>query len=260
MGTAVLAMPKGICAPCEIGAIGTIGAFFEPPWAPADTLASDEKLIRELVGVLDKQLLKTLGARTNQEFDDVRQKTWPRYIRALRALQDTVSNVISAHQIARGAKEARARVEADLQKQRASRFGEILTEQAVFTLWTLGKIRSLGKEISDAGDVSADKKQADGELVSQFCVSSLWAQFHLDMLVAAMKFDRPIAEDIRRPICDGLRAAVNAYVIMKDAIRLRQPHAEDVSPAVNLPWDEEDERLLASSMRDMNANFADTGD
>jgi len=202
-------------------------------------------------------LLEALSARTAREFEDARQKVWPKYIRALRALQDTVSNVISDREIDRVSKAAVTRVDADLEKQRELRFGDALTEQAVFTLWTLGKIRSLGKELQDAGDAPADKKQADKDLVADFCVNSLWAQFHLDILIAAMKFDRPVPEEIRESVCDGLRAAVNAYVIMKEVLRL--PQAEKLPLAVNLPWDEEDESLLASSMKDLNANLADTG-
>ncbi len=256
MGTAILGMPRGVSAPCEIG---TLGAFFDPSSAPTSTMLSDVNLIRELVNVLDKQLLETLCARTAQEFVDVRDKVWPKYIRALRALQDTVSNVISEREIDRVSKAAIIRVDADLEKQRESRFGDALTEQAVFTLWTLGKIRSLGKELQDAGDAPADKKQVDKDLVADFCVNSLWAQFHLDILIAAMKFDRPAPEEIRETVCDGLRAAVNAYVIMKEALRLRLPQMEELPFTSNLPWDEEDDSLLASSMKDLNANLADTG-
>ena len=254
MGTAVLEMPKGVSAPCEIG---TLGAFFEPSSVSSSTLVSDENLISKLIGVLDKQLLEVLSARTAQELDNVCRKVWPKYIRALRALQDTVSNVIPAHEIDRVSKEAIPRLDADFEKQREARFGDKLTEQAVFTLWTLGKIRSLSKEIQEAGDAPPEKKQADVKLAADFCVNSLWAQFHLDILVAAMKFDRPIPEEIREAVCDGLRAAVNAFVAMKDALRLRSPRTEELPFVVNLPWDEEDEMLLASSMKDLDADLAD---
>jgi hypothetical protein len=257
MGTvAVLGMPKGVCAPCEIG---SLGAFFETAWVPTTTLSTDKNLIRELVGVLDKQLLEALSARTAQEFEDVRQKVWPKYFRALRALQDTISNMLSEHQTEHIYAEAVVRIEADLEKQRVSRFGDTITEQAVFTLWTLGKIRSLAREICAAGEPPVEKKQADRDLLSDFCGNSWWSQFHLDILIAAMKFDRPIPEEIREAVCDGLRAAVNAFVIMKEALRLRLPHIEELPLVANLPWDDEDEGLLASSMKDRNANLADAG-
>jgi hypothetical protein len=254
MGTAVLEMPKGVCAPCEIG---TLGAFFEPSSTHESTLISKEvKLIAELVGVLDKQLLAALGARSLPEFSDVRKTVWPKYIRSVRALQDTFSNLIPEGAIERTDEQVITELEADLEKQRGeARFGNALTDQAIFTLWTLGKIRSLAREICASGEVSPEKKQADEELISEYRVHSLWAQFHLDILVAAMKFALPIAEDVRGAIRDGLRASVNAYAIMKEALRLR-PSAE-LFPVTDLPWDAEDDRLLASSMRDINAFSAD---
>jgi hypothetical protein len=40
---------------------------------------------------------------------------------------------------------------------------------------------------------------------------------------------------------------------MKDALALRCQQADSVETPVNLPWDQEDEELLASSMRERNA-------
>ena len=45
MATAVLEMPKGVCAPTQIG---TIGAFYEPSVASEKKLVySDQQLIRD---------------------------------------------------------------------------------------------------------------------------------------------------------------------------------------------------------------------
>jgi len=48
------------------------------------------------------------------------------------------------------------------------------------------------------------------------------------------------------------------YAIMKDALRLRRPELQ-ASLETPMPWDEEDDELLASSMRDVNA-FSDSDD
>src|SRR5580704_976338 len=94
MGAAVLEMPRRACAPPEIG---TIGAFYEPSVASERKLIySDQQLIRELIKVLDKQLLDLLDSRSPDEFYQVRDRVWPRYIRALTALQDTAANLVSA--------------------------------------------------------------------------------------------------------------------------------------------------------------------
>ncbi len=249
MGTAVLEMPKGYTAPFEIG---TPGAFFEPsPKCEQILIRQDMRLVKELISALDKQLLAVIAARSVPEFAKARDKAWPKYIRALRALQDTVSNLVSDDQFERLFEKGLAEISADLYKQSA-RLGEGLVEQADFTLWTMRKIRSLGHQIAAAGDPPAEQRAADLELVNEYRVASLWAQFHLDTLLAAMKFDRPIAHEIRPAIHDGLRTAVNAYAIMKEALLLRQPKVFPAAPG-ELPWDEEDERLLAASMRDLNA-------
>jgi hypothetical protein len=256
MGSAVMDMPKGVCAPFEIG---TLGAFFEPSsTSETNTLIrSEERLIGDLVAAVEKQLLAAIDTRSVAELRDVRMAAWPKYLRALRALQDTVSNLVSEETIDRMNDEGIADLALDLQKKGPSQFGPILTEQALFTLWTMGKIRSLSRKIEDAGEAPAGKQAYDAELVSEYRVNSLWAQFHLDALIAAMKFDKPICEDIRESICDGLRASVNAYAVMKDALLLRHPKS-DLPPTGGLPWDEEDEQLLAASMRDMDDNSSDS--
>ena len=253
METAVLDMPKGVCASSEIG---TLGAFFQPSPASETTLVrSDERLIGELVSVLDRQLLSAVDARSEPEFVAVRKNVLPRYVRALRALHDTATNLVSDDVVDQLSDSVMAALATDLQKQEL-RFGKRLIEQAEFTLWTIRKMRTLSREICKAGDASTDKRQTDISLANEYCSASWWAQFHLDMLFAAMKYDRPIREKIREAVCDGLRAAVDAYAIMKDALLLRLPAAEQASPGA-LPWDSEDEQLLASSMRDVHADFSD---
>lgn len=248
MQEALLEMPNEFCNSFEVGALG---ALFEPSMTRETTLISyEESLIVRLVSVLDRQLLAALECRTAAEFKLVREKAWPRYIRALRALSDTVSNLESDTEIELRGHEALSLISRDLEKQRGSRFGDKLVDQAVFTMWTLGKIRTLARQICSAGkprDLRADKA-----LASDYHAHSLWAQFHMDCVVAAMKFRKDIPAEIQEVLCDGLRALVNAYVIMKAGLDLR---TKETSPllSANLPWDEEDERLLASSMREIHA-------
>ena len=253
MGTAVLEMPKEVCAPSEVG---TLGAFFQPSASPETTLKrSDERLIRELVSVLDRQLIAAVDTRSASEFAAIRKMIFPRYMRALRALQDTLSNLVCGEIFEDISDSMMADLSADLEKQE-QRIGRKLVEQSVFTLWTIRNIRSLAIEICKAGDAPEKDKATDTILLYEYHGASLWAQFHLDTVFAAIKFDRPLCEELREPICEGLRASVNAYAIMKDALYLRRPPVEQ--PALEgLPWDDEDNQLLDASMRDMNADLSD---
>lgn len=250
METVVRDIPKRVPTPSEIG---TLGAYFQiTEKTERQLVRSDERLISELVAVLDRQLIAAVEARSADELRAVRANVWPRYVRALRALYDTASVLVSDASVEALFDGIVDELSADLQKQE-SRFGSKLCEQAVFTLWTMKKIRCLAHEMGRLGEPK--NKPKDYSLVREYHAYSLWAQFHLDMLFAAMKFDRPICEAIREPICDGLRASVNAYAIMRDALLLRQPKSDE-TPAEALPWDEEDERLLAASMRELNADFS----
>jgi|SRR5271157_742879 len=243
MGTAaVLEMPKGVCAP----EIGTIGAFYEPSVESEKQLVySDQQLVRELVKVLDRQLLDLVDSRSPDEFYHVREKVWPRYIRALSALHDTAANLVSDDALQQITDSIIANLSADLAKQEAT-LGTQLVEQSIFTLWMMPKLRALAREIVSAGD--PPDKTADSVLLKEYLTYSLWAQLHLDAIFAAVKFNRAIRQSIWEPMCNGLRAAVNGYAVMKDALYLRRPRVQEDAPLDGLPWDDEDEELLASSM------------
>jgi hypothetical protein len=251
---ALLDIPQPGCVPFVVG---TIGAAFEyPSNVDCFLTRNDERLIKELSSLLDRQLLAALDCRSVSEFVHVREQVWPKYCRALRALSDTVRNMAPENDIDRVAKIVLEELRADLEKQRGVRFNDQLTNQAAFTLWIVGKIRTLSFSLADPP--SPEQRGADLQLCHEYRLCSLWAQFHMDLVCAAIKFQKTISEDIQNAMCDGLRAAVNAYAIMKEAYALRHPRTERPS-ATGLPWDEEDEELLAASMRDMNADSSNSG-
>lgn len=251
---ALLDMPREMCAHFEVG--GTLGSFVgQSNSVQTILIQSDGELIRKLVSVLDNQLLAVLETRSVLEFAQMRAETWPRYVRARRALSDTMTNLAPEGKMEFIVKEIVATQVEDFQKQRGVRFGDALTDQAVFTLWTMGKINALVQMVNGGGEPR--DRDADLKLNSEYQLCLLWAQFHLDAAVAAIKFKKTVPEDIQGAICDGLRAAVNAYAILKEAMLLRTPIQNEAPLATPLPWDNEDEQLLASSMRDMNANLSD---
>jgi hypothetical protein len=247
---ALLEMPPQVCE------VGAPGAFFEQSAALEEQLErSEERLVRELVSVLDKQLLEVLSARSLAEFTETREKVFPKYIRAVRALSGTVGNLVSKKVGESAIRGAIVSLDADLRRQEP-RFGELLVEQAIFTVWTIGRMRTLAREIGAAGSPPREKRETDMALFSECSANAYWSWFHLDMMVAAMKFGRPLLPDLQETICEGLRATVNAYAIMKEALLLRAPRIEE-PPVSDFLWDEEDEQLLASSMRDLNGDLSD---
>jgi hypothetical protein len=251
-GIGLLDMPPQLCE------VGAPGALYEQSSTLEDSLARPkERLVRELISVLDNVLLEGLSARSLSEFMETRKSAWPKYIHAVRALSDTLSNLLSKEAREASARMAITSLEENLERQEA-RFGDVLTDQAIFTASTIGRMRSLGAQIT-AIALPREMRKADAVLLSEYSSHAYWSSFHLDLMVAAMKFNRPMPEELREAVCEGLRAAVNAYAIMKEALFLRSPCVEEAPPHT-FPWDEEDEQLLASSMRDLNANLSDDGD
>jgi len=241
---APIGIPNGVCPDFEINIPGSLFG----PASSVSLISSDAQLIKELVSLLDIQLLRALESRSVAEFKEKRKAAFPRYVRAARALSDTAHNLVSNSEIDRIALHAIEQLGADLERLRGGRLGDRIVDQARFTLWTIRKIRKVVRQIIDSGipkDQTVDRQR---------CIEcqdfSFWAQFHLDTIVAAMKFKRDITEEIQEEICNGLRAAVNAYSISREALDDRMNVVADTPE--NLPWDEEDERLLAASMRDIN--------
>lgn len=250
MQVALRDIPKPVCP--HFG-ISNVGAFLEQPnFVQTELVRSDEGLLRGLASVLETQLLAILEARSTLEFIKGRDAAWPKYIKARRAFVDTLSNLAPESTIEIIAKECASGMSEDIQKQRHL-FGDALTEQAVFSLWTIRKVNELAKAVNNAGEPT--DKEADHKIHAEYDLASMWGMLHLDLVAIAMKFKKNIPDEVQETLCDGLRMIVNVYAILKDAMALRASQAEAAFVTV-LPWDEEDEKLLALSMKDINADFS----
>lgn len=233
-----------------------LGAFL--PFPKNDIVVesrSDETLIRNLIKELDKTLLSAVEARTEVEFASAVEAAFPRYARALRALSDTMRNLFDNDEFANRSASASAVLVEAFEQSGAIHFGEKLTNQALFTLWTFDETRALALRIPQSKPLSGPAAERDKTLVMDYHCAALWGQFHLDCLVASLKFGLSIHEAIREPICEGMRTAVNAFAIVKEAYDLRFPISDQVE--MRPPWDEEDEELLAGSMQEQNAELSD---
>lgn len=145
--------------------------------------------------------------------------------------------------------EAFSEMEAEFRNHGEDRFGSPTKDQAMFTIWSLRKTSDLILKIARSGPVSDSQREQDSRLAGEFSFCTAWTQFHLDCLLAAIRTDRSVQPEVLTEIQDGLRAAVNAYGLARQGLDLRVPPVE---PQLIPPeWDEEDEQLLRSSMRDM---------
>jgi len=250
MGTAILDMPSNAIPPFEVSAIGALDAA-----ATRSEFRDDETLIQNLISVLDRHLLNMIGCRNSAEFDQSRDKIWPRYVRSRRALSDTLTGLFPSTILEFWSKSSEERLRSDLEQARNRLFGDSVVDQTLFSIWIMSKMRAISHAISESGEPRS--KDEDLKLGEDFRIFLIWGQFHFDCVVAAIKFQRVFAKDVEYSICDGLKAWVNASAIMEEALALRTTKTDEYPNPDSLPWDEEDECLLSSSMKDMDEQPSD---
>lgn len=249
MESALLEMPtRGV--QFEVGTLGALDAT-----ASGETSVikrNDENLLRQLIETLDKQLLAVLNCRNVDEFDRERRNVWDGYMRARRSLTDMMKVLVPSNlgEVLEAA--VAEKVSADLARARAVLFSDAVADQFEFTGWIGGKIRYIAHAIQKAGP--PQDRDADIRLNADFYLYSMWGQFHYDCVLASMKFNLPIAQEIHESILDGLRAWVNVSAIIQEALALRC--AQEEPSFFESPWDEEDQELLDSSMRDLDRDAA----
>lgn len=115
-------------------------------------------------------------------------------------------------------------------------------------MWTLRKINDLAEKMQKIS--AKDGFASDEENARKFASYALWSRFHIDCLVKAMRTGTPIFPEVVESIVDGLRAAVDAYGWIRQAVN---DHTGVVQPDLPMvPWEAEDEVLLSDSMRDLD--------
>ena len=221
--------------------------------APKDISENVAEILTGIKDILEGLLLQAIENKTGAEFKTMREQVFFKYFTSVMALSSLAQVVVPQATIQRLTWESFSEIEADLRDQGLTRFGETARDQAIFTVWTLRKINALLLRIAAAPPLAAEHKTLDKKLVSEFSFYSAWSQFHLDCLIASIRFDKPINPDILSEIGDGLRAAVNAYGLIHEAVDIRECTEEPVLQ--EYAWDEEDQELMDSSMREIEAEL-----
>ncbi len=201
---------------------------------------STNEIVRAVVGVIDDILLRTMKERTAQGFEKTARDAFTSYFAAMMALGALIKITVPERDIDWLAAQSLTELESDFKNSGAAKFGAELRDRGLFTVWILRKIH----------DLSDGLKNADlGDNAKQFALNAVWARFHIDILVRAMKSDMVIFPEVVDSIADGLRAAVNAYAWLRQEVDRINGVSEPILQSV--PWDDEDEILLSDSMRDL---------
>src|SRR5260370_649580 len=252
MGSAVIALPKINLA--EL--LKLVGLPFGRDRAAdraTEIVGRANELVQSVVSVVDDLVSATMEKRTAEDFVNARAEMFPQYFVAMRALGDLARIVLPKQTIERLSAEWFSEMEADFRELGPSSFGSDLTDRGIFTVWTLRKINDLAQEIA-VSKSSKENEAKDGEMAMEFAIKAVWTRFHVDCLTKSMRGMNPIYPEVVEPIRDGLRAAVNTYACIRQWADLRNPRPEPELGSVE--WTDDDELLLADSMRDLEQESA----
>jgi hypothetical protein len=245
MGSIAIAMPAGVGRVSLSDVLRLVGLPSETERA-AKKIGSGEELIRIIVAVIDDLVLRAVEKRSAEEFRRAREEVFPQYFEAMRAFGSLIRIVVPQHAMDRLISESLSELEADFRDLGPAAFGSDMANRGTFTVWTLRKIKDLAEEIGNLGPPPGHK--TDSEMAMKFAAYAVLSRFHVDCLVRSMRTGKPIYPEIREQIANGLRAAVDAYAWIRQAIDLRSPAQE---PEIIIPWEEEDDYLLADSMNSL---------
>jgi hypothetical protein len=211
---------------------------------------SHAELFKGIVGILNDLLLTMIDTETSEQFIATRKQIFGLYQKTIRAMSNLANVVIPVRTRERLSWESFAELEADLMEQGLKRFGETAKDQAIFTVWGFRRISRLQSKLQELAPVEKEFLEKDREIAKEFSFYSLWSQFHLDCMIVSMRANKPIHPDVLEVICEGLRASVNAYGLIRRGLELRSPSKDDPT-LVPITWDEEDQELVDSSMSDL---------
>jgi hypothetical protein len=246
MSSVAVPMPSGIGKTDPGQLLKLLGIPAEKERTRKKETIPSQEMLRPVVSIVDDLVLLALQQRTANDFARVRQEVFPQYFAALRALGDLIRIVVPKHTIERLIAESFSEWEADFRELGASTIGADLRDRGLFTIWTLRKISDLSQQVSNLA-LSDGQKEAERDLAIKFAGYAVWTRFHLDCVVKSMHTKNPIYPEVVDGMVNGLRAAVDAYAWMRQAVDLRDASPEpELTP---IPWDEDDELLLADSMR-----------
>lgn len=217
--------------------------------------ASVEGARKGIASLIDDLLVRSVAAQNKKEFIATREELFGEYAGLITCMARLVRLAVPEIVIERVTQETFCQLESEFRENGIACFGEAAKDQAIFTVWTLRRTSSLISKIGAAPPIGDAIKAQDKDLAEAFNYYTAWAQFHLDCMLAAMRFGKTIQLDVLPEIIDGLRAAVNAYGYSRQGLDLRFPRQEPEIEAFE--WDEEDQELLDSSMRDMAVTLDD---
>jgi hypothetical protein len=122
-----------------------------------------------------------------------------------------------------------------------------LKDQALFSLWELGKVVDLADFIHSRPPLPDSKREEDMRSSAVCTTELLFGRIHLDCLGYAISVKHVQSDDVREMLSEGMRHFVNGHIAIRFGARLRQEIVNE-SPVELIPLDDEDHKYIAHSM------------
>lgn len=213
--------------------------------ASAQITGTANDLFKAAQAILNQILADVNGKRTAVEFRAARDGYFPQYMMVMMAIGSLIQAVVPSAVIDRLSWEAFCEMEADFRDAGAATFGKDISDQVLFSVWTLRKIQDLATHINRSKDAV---QNGDPQLAKDFVTHILFSRFHLDCLRTSLRTERVIYPEVLECISEGLRGLVNAYAYIRQATDAR---SSDVEELIHIDFDEEEQELVALSMKDL---------
>ena len=199
--------------------------------------------------LLGQMISPASDCTTKLEFASMRRSVIESYFKVMLALGGLISAAVPRVTIERLSFEALTEMEAEFLQYGREILGEDLRDQAIFTVFTLRKISLAGQKLTARlNELPLHHHRADSDAARQFMSHVLYARFHLDCMLRAMKLRRPLYPEVVAEISDGLLSLVNAHAYLQQGLVYRT--AEVSEEMIDLEFDDEDLALMHASTRE----------
>jgi hypothetical protein len=244
-------MESTMCLELEATAQEDRLAFLALPakHASAQITGTTNDLFKAAQAILNQIVADMCGRRTTQEFEQARNEYYTQYVMVMLAVGRLISAVVPTKVIDRLSWESLSELEAEFRDGGIAAFGKDISDQALFTVWTLRKIHDVVTRLQESKGAI---EKADQKLAKDFVDHILYSRFHLDCLMMSLRSDRAIYPEVLECISEGLRSLVNAYAYIRQVSDAGQATA--IEAPILIEFDDEERELVALSMEDLAAD------
>jgi len=246
---------------CDTDAVGLLrdpdaqsGFSFSSVYVRSKTVAHFSLTSEQVVSLLRNDqaelLLGLFDATTSEEFAEKRHEIARSYWLMSESIRTAMAARLSVNDWAKLARRSIASIITEVSQLGAERIGPDATDDAVFSLSTLGQVpRVLLKLIVRTQAVGNSDPHRSGQLANEFVAHTRTCELHLHLLMLMLTREglhiRPFAVDA---IASGLRSSVGMYAAVREAAMLLASNDDLLSEPLVL--DDEDRELLAASSID----------